>query len=189
MFFCQKCRYIYDISKDLKNVQIGGSINNALTVIFDKVDQPELLQKADLENVTFKDLSTDERFEHLPKKKNQKLIARIKQLDKSFFQTESNIAYDKSAYFVCKYCKHYQLIEPGTLIYSKNYGLTASEQVDYQYAAFDPTLTQTKNYICKNVDCATHNEPQLRAAALTKNSKDQIVYICKVCLVDWVHAG
>ena len=37
MFFCEKCRNLYNVTKEVKSKQIGGKINNALNNIFNKL--------------------------------------------------------------------------------------------------------------------------------------------------------
>jgi len=126
------------------------------------------------------------------KKDQRKLISNIKTIDKNFFNKEvptekikigSNIAY-----FICKFCKNYRPITAGTLIYSKNYNsIAVAETEDYTYALYDHTLPRTRNYICKNPECATHSDDALKEAILTKNVMEQIVYICTYCSTSWVN--
>ena len=185
MFFCDKCRYLFNITKDVKSKQVGGKINEALTNIINNFNNNEQVLEKDLKRIKANDLLHDERFEDLTKKLQRKLISNIKALDKNFFvqdNEEKNIVGNNAAYFICKYCKNSKPIEPGTLIYSKNYGGNKDvEEDDYTYAIYDQTLARTKNYICKNKKCETHKNIDIREAVLTKNKFDQIVYICTVC--------
>lgn len=192
MFFCEKCRYLFNVTKDVKSKQIGGKINEALNNILTKYANNEKLVERDLKRIRGKDLTDDERFEDMTKKEQKRLISAVKAVDKNFFVEEevvepkigSNIAY-----FICKYCKNSKPIKPGTLIYSKNYGgNNITEVVDYTYVIYDQTLPRTKTYICKNPKCETHKDTSLKEAVLTKNTLDQIVYICTVCSTDWVNA-
>ncbi len=56
MFFCEKCRYLYNVTKDVKSKQIGGKINEALTNIFNKYNNNEQLSDTDLKKIKGKDL-------------------------------------------------------------------------------------------------------------------------------------
>ena len=192
MFFCEKCRYLFNVTKDVKSKQIGGKINGALTVIFDKLANGEQVTEKDLKKVSGKDLLEDERFEAMNKKDQRKLISTIKAINKNFFAEEEPDEETKIgsnvAYFICKSCKNYKPIKPGTLIYSKTYNTTnAAETEDYSFAIYDQTLPRTKNYICKNAKCETHKNDSLKEVVLTKNASDQLVYICTVCSTNWIN--
>ncbi len=191
MFFCEKCFYTFNITKDVKSKQIGGRINEALTVIFNKFHNNEQLQEKDLKKIRGKDLTDDERFEDMTKKEQRKMVSWVKNIDKSFF-VEEEVSSDTKigsniAYFICKFCKNSKPIKPGTLIYSKNYGSSNSvETENYEYAIYDQTLQRTRNYMCKNPKCESHKNDSVREAAMTKNTMDQIVYICTSCSTHWV---
>jgi len=193
MFFCEKCRFIFNITKDVKSKQIGGRINEALTNIFTKYSNNEQLDEKDIRRIKGKDLLDDERFEDMTKKEQRKMMSWIKSVNKSFF-VEEEIPVDAKvgsnmAYFICKYCKNSKPIKPGTLIYSKNYGSNSSAGTeDYTYAIYDQTLQRTRNYICKNAKCESHKNDAVKEAAMTKNSMDQIVYICTSCSTFWVNS-
>lgn len=191
MFFCEKCRYAYDVTKDVKSKQLGGKNADALKNIFTRFKSNQPIDKDDLEKLTVKDITNDERYDALPEKTRKRLISNIKNTDKNFFVEEaksedSNI--NNAAYFICKFCKNPKLIKPGTLIYSKNYSGNTVETIDYSNIIHDPTLSRTRTYICKNAKCSTHKNPQDKEAILTKNTSDQIVYVCTICKMDWISA-
>lgn len=193
MFFCEKCRYLYNVTKDVSGKQIGGKIHQSLTKILEKFKKNETIEEKDLENIKGKDLLNDERFENMTKKDQRKLISIIKGINKNFFITnnddkdEPNVG-GNAAYFICKFCRFYKPIEPGTLIYSKSYGFDNTiETEDYTYAIYDHTLPRTKNYICKNTECKSHKDDSVREAIITKNSAEQVVYICTNCLTNWIY--
>jgi len=191
MFFCEKCRYLYNVTKDVKSKQAGGRINEALTNIFTKYQNNEKFEEKDLKRIKGKDLTDDDRFDEMTKKEQRKLISTVKAVDKNFFVEEPEIEKkigSNVAFFICKYCKHPKPIKPGTLIYSKSYSTNGSvETEDYTYAIYDQTLARTRNYICKNPKCESHKNDAVREAVLTKNITDQIVYICTACSTNWVN--
>ena len=194
MFFCEKCRYLFNVTKDVKSKQIGGKINEALTVIFDKFTNGEHIVDKDLKKIKGKDILEDQRFEDMNKKDQRKLISTIKAIDKNFFIEEEPESEEKIgsniAFFICKFCKNYKPIKPGTIIYSKNYNSSnISESDDYTYAIYDQTLAHTKNYICKNSKCETHKNNNLKEAVLVKNATDQLVYICTQCSTNWINGA
>ncbi|BCS82952.1 putative DNA-dependent RNA polymerase subunit rpb9 [Cotonvirus japonicus] len=193
MIFCEKCRYLFNITKDVRTKQVGGKINNALNNIFDKFQNNTQIIDSDLKRIKGKDLTDDERFENMTKKNKKKLTQIIKAIDKTFFieeqDDESEEISSNKAYFICKYCKNYRPINAGTVIYTKNYDTNEESGIEnYDHFVYDQTLPRTKNYICKNDDCETHENPNLKEAVLTKNSGDQIIYICTVCTTHWISA-
>ena len=194
MFFCEKCRYLFNVTKDVKSKQIGGKINEALTIVFDKYANGEKITEKDLKKLKGKDILEDQRFEDMNKKDQRKLISTIKAIDKNFFMEEEPESEEKIgsniAFFICKFCKNYKPIKPGTIIYSKNYNSSnISEAYDYSYAIYDQTLAHTKNYICKNSKCETHKNINLKEAVLVKNATDQLVYICTQCSTNWINGA
>ena len=190
MFFCEKCRYLFNVTKDVKSKQVGGKINEAVTNLFNKYYKNEPIEERDLRKIKGNDLIYDERYEDMTKKEQRKLVSFVKSVDKNFFaEAEPEVAPkvgSNAAFFICKYCGNFKPIKPGTLIYSKNYNAGDSTEIeDYTYAIYDQTLPRTKNYICKNPKCETHKKDSIKEAVLTKNTSDQIVYICTVCSTNW----
>lgn len=187
MEFCDKCRYSFNITRDVKSKQVGGKINTQLNNLFGKILKNESLDENDITEIKANDLEGDERFESMSKKDQEKIRKQIKTISKEFFtQEEISDKISTDAYYICKKCKNYKLIPPGKTIYSKTYNSSAStESHDYSFDAFDPSLPLTRNYICKNDKCATHKDPSKKEAALTRNNKYQIIYICRECQTYW----
>lgn len=189
MFFCDKCHYLFNITKDVEGKQIGGKINKALTNLFNKFQTDETLTEKDLQKINRTDVLNDERFENMTIKDQNEMKAWIKTVNKSFFNkqnTDDTREIGNQAYFICKYCKNSRPIEPLTLIYSKEYTTTSSvEDEDYTYAVDDQTLARTRDYICKNPECKTHSDETIKEAVLTKNNNYQVVYICTSCSTYW----
>ena len=191
--FCEKCRYLYNITKDVKNKQLGGKTQDALTRLFNKISDEPIVKK-DLKRIKGRDIIDDDRFEALSKKDQKKLMTSIKAIDKNFFEEDIDSEENhqtNEAFFICKFCKNHKLIKPGTIIYSKKYstgvvsGSSINETADYTYAIYDQTLARTHNYVCRNPECETHQDNKLAEAVLTKNNLEQIVYICTICATSW----
>ena len=198
MFFCEKCSYLFNVTKDVKSKQIGGKINDALTGLFNKYGNGEKIVEKDLGNIKGKYLVNDERFENMSKKDQRSMMSVIKAVDKNFFVEDKNSKNSKGgdaevkvgsnvAFFICKYCKNSKPIKPQTIIYTKNYGgVNSIEPEDYSYAIYDYTLPRTRNYICKNKNCETHNNNANKEAIITKNALGQVIYICGTCTTNWI---
>lgn len=191
MFFCNECRYLFNITKDIKGKQLGGKINVSLNNLFEKYNKNEKIDSDDLKNIKIKNILNDERFEAMNKKDQKKMLSFLKDIDKEFVVDNNDEKKDpnkNTVHFICKFCKNNRLIEPGTLIYSRKYGsINAVEAEDYSYVVYDNTLARTKNYICKNTSCETHENHDLREAVLLKNNLYQIIYVCTVCKTHWIN--
>ncbi|MEM0354228.1 MAG: hypothetical protein QXW79_01465 [Thermoplasmata archaeon] len=189
MFFCEKCGYLFNITKDIRGKRNEKETDVALTKIFEKFISEGKVEREDIKNIKKKDLLADERFETMNKKDQKKLMSIIRAVNKNFFDEEElktdQSSSDNTAYFVCKFCRNYRPIKPGTIIYSKNYGFTDGNEADYSLVIYDQTLPRTRNYICKNPSCNTHDNDKIKEAVLTKNLKDQLVYVCTNCLTYW----
>lgn len=190
MNFCEKCRYLYNITKDVKTKT--AKISNFLDNIFAKYVSGEKFTEEDIKKITMKDILDDERYDNMTKKDQKGLTAAIKVVDKTFFNiSEEEIESQNSnisAHFICKQCKNTVPIKPGTLIYSKNYNVNTYEDViDYNYVIHDCTLPRTAAYICKNPKCKTIKDPTLREAVMIKNSNGQQEYVCTICVTHWTY--
>lgn len=190
MYFCNKCRYAYNVTKNIKDKQLGGKIKNAIDNIIDKFYSNEKLSENDLKKIKGKDVLDDDRFESMSKKDQKKIMSNIKAIDKKFFIEEEPDDIEigtNVAYFICKFCKHTKVIKPGTILYSRNYNGIDTNTEENKYAIHDPTLPRTKNYICKNPDCETHENNSLKEAVMDRNSLYQIVFVCTVCSTQWTN--
>ena len=188
MEFCDKCRYSFNITRDVKSKQIGGKINIKLNTLFEKISANEELSESVIEGITHNDVEGDERFESMNKKNQDKVKRQLKNISKTFFTEEIDKKNtNDDAYYICKKCKNYKEIPPGKIIYSKTYNSSSStESHDYTLDANDSTLPLTRNYICKNSKCKTHTDSSKKEAALTRNNKYQIIYICRECQTYWI---
>ena len=95
------------------------------------------------------------------------------------------------AYFKCSNCGYNQEVEPGALILSRAPEKTTSDfmidQSKYKDMIHDMTLPHTRNYICPNNLCKSHDDYSLREAVWFKPSRFSytIINICKACETVW----
>jgi hypothetical protein len=194
MFFCEKCRYLYNITKDVKAKQSGGKADELVSNIFDKYSKGEEITLKDVKKLSAADIFESDQFLALNKKEQKKFITAMRNLDSRFGEEESDDeqthkAGTNIAYFICKFCGNNKPIKPGTLIYSKSYNTNlTSEDENYTYAIYNVTLPRTRNYVCKNAKCETHKDDSLKEAVITKNSLYQVVQICCACSSFWTNA-
>ena len=95
------------------------------------------------------------------------------------------------AYFKCSNCGYAQEIEAGTLILSRAPEKATSDYITdinkYRDMIHDMTLPHTRNYICPNKSCKSHNDYSLREAVWFKPSRFSytIINVCKACQTVW----
>lgn len=190
MFTCEKCGSLYNITKDVRNVQKGGKINKTISDIHQQFMDNDMVDSTRLEKITFNDLVNNEIYEKMTSKNKKRLVSKIKAVDKNFISGGQDADQDivsNASYFICKFCQNHKPIEPGTLLYSKSYtSVQDQDNENYKNYVDDNTLLRTRNYICKNKNCPTHTNAKDKQAVLTKNNQHQIVYICTTCKTDWV---
>ena len=189
---CKECGYVFNITDNIKTKQKGGKINNALNNFFKKIKAGEKLTESDISKISYNNLKNDERYERMTKKDQNNIRKKIKAIDKDFYNDNddenNNENISHGAFYICKFCSNYKKIKPGEIIYSKNYEQTDdSDNYYFKNLVHDNTLPRTKNYICGNSKCKTHNDPSLKEAVLTKNSLGQIIYICCECKKHWIN--
>jgi hypothetical protein len=145
-----------------------------------------LVTPADIDNLdinkffaspSFKKLKSDEK-EYVYNKiqdilpKNKKKIMKLTKNDNT-----SNLAF-----FVCANCSFTRKIEPGTLIFSRtstaiNYGVD-----DYDDMENILTLPITRNYICPNDKCPSHEDYNKKEAVFFRvNNTYAVKYVCITC--------
>jgi len=196
MYFCDKCNYLYNYTKDIKNKQFGGKdANDTINKIFDKFAKREPIMEDDLVDVVGSELLKNDKFDKMNKKDQKTFMTTIKKIDKNFFietaeESEQNMENTNIAYFFCKYCNYHKPMKPGTIIYSKDHNNDIStESEDYAIMCHNYSLPRTRNYVCPNKKCGTHKNIELREAVLTKNKADRIIYICCTCTTNWIESN
>lgn len=187
MFNC-KCGYLYNITKNVKNKQLGGKVSNDVDLLFEKFKSGKKLEEDDIKSLTSDDLKDDPRFDAMTIKERSRLVASINAVDKTFLNPKEDEEESANiAYFICKRCKRYEPIKAGTIIYTKPYNSQQTDDsIDYSNYIHDVTLPRTKVYVCKNSECETHKNPKKKEAVFTKNTMDQIIYICTTCSTHWI---
>lgn len=188
MFFCENCRYIFDITKDLEYFQKGGKIDDKIVNVINKFKTGEEIKNTDVKGVRKHHVYNSPDYDKMNKKdkKNLKLI--LEEVDDRF--ADENLEDDPvGAHFICKYCGNHKVLRPGTMIYSRTINKNNIAQTeDYSFMIHDPTLPRTKNYICQYDECETHKNPNLKEAVISHNNLGQAVYICHQCENHWINA-
>ena len=184
MFPCPKCDYALEITKNIskekssekkiKVLNISSFLNNILNNI--------PIKKNMIINFSVDALKKSNMYKKLDKDNKTKAINTITKLK----QIKSS-----NVHFICGNCGYYTALKDKTLLFSKNHKTTVPPLItkDYELKCYDPTLPRTKNYICKNKKCITHdkkNEKSKEAVWFRQINSHQLVYVCCVCKHGWL---
>lgn len=174
MEFCPKCNTDLDVTRSI-TVQKGG------------VDYQEKIKNilgntsTDTESVSDIDISAlkmDPSYKKLSTKQKEKLMNRILETTST---TEKKMS---DAFFLCKNCGYNEPIKPTTLIYKKTSNDIQSDRAvtNYEDFAYSDILNHTRNYVCSNPDCPSHEDIGLREAKIFRTNKSyRVKYICMAC--------
>lgn len=172
MYFCDKCSSILDITKIINNPYINKInspkefIENIINDDIYGVNEIEFNEKSLLNNSNFNNLNID----------NKNDIINIFHYLKS-----SNISY-----FICYNCNNHKPLFPNTIIFKSsinNNNLKNNNKIKLK----DKTLPRTKDYICPNTSCNSHNNNLQKEAIFYRPIINQYLlhYICCVCNTEW----
>jgi hypothetical protein len=177
MYFCDKCFYIFDITKSSKVSKEDNRKSIAkVSDVFVKLDENEDFTKYKA------DFSKEELYKN---KKYQKLDETEK--------TKINLLFEEmissGAEFKCENCNYTKQITETTILYQINME-DKVEQIknleENELTTKDPTLPHTHDYTCKNPNCMTHKKPELKDAVfLREKNSYKLNYICCVCYYNW----
>lgn len=94
------------------------------------------------------------------------------------------------AYFMCDNCGHSEPLPEDTVIITKSSTRKIYEHYDKErcrHMINIKTLPLTRNYVCHNTKCESHNNHTKREAVFFRvNNTYAVRYICKACLETWI---
>lgn len=177
MYFCEKCYYIFDITKSSKvtkedNRKVISKFVEALA----KLEAGEDLSQYKGE------FSKEEMGKN---KKYQKLNDTDKiKLNQLFDEMVAS-----GAEFKCENCNYSKMITETTLLYQINLEdkvATIRSLEENELMTHDPLLPHTHDYTCKNPNCTTHKNPETKDAVFFREKKSyKVNYICTKCFFNW----
>ena len=178
MNFCPNCSNILDCVKSTNKI-IEKTVIKKVIELIKLIDNNENLMNY---KVDFKKIEIIENKKYLKYSDNIK-----KNIDLLFEDNTQNIT---TAEYKCFNCGYFQPLNQTTRLYYDNmdndnsiYIKTMEENV---LLCSDPLYRRRKDYICKNPNCTTHIQPELKEIILRKNKNSyQINYICCVCNYSW----
>ena len=173
MQFCPKCDNIMDIGKSVprytfSNEPTSMSLTTATNTNTDK-DEDEDEKIIKIVNMYKNQIDiSNEKFD-VDKIMKHKEFTSLKDKDKKELTKILKGVEDDSltAYIVCKNCSYSEKLTKPTLILNKMSKFSTDAYTDltkYKYMRYDNTLPHTRDYVCKNKDCNTHKNVELKNA-------------------------
>lgn len=202
MFFCSNCNNIYDITKNINNINndetlsditSSSNINNddVLTPLFKKIINNDTIDDNDAEifkKLNLNSVVNNQYYKRLREKNKDLIMNTVKNY---ITPTTENIKIN-SAYHICTSCGNHQEIKAGTLITKKIYNKTSNnftliDDDRIKELATINYLPITRNYVCVNSKCPSVNNHELRSAKFYRIDDSFIVrYICLACKSSWL---
>lgn len=193
MKYCPKCDNIMDISRSAPKVSINvnpTSLSNTTekSVVNDDEHNTKIVNmfknNIDISNekIDYDQLVKNKEFVNLKDKEKKELNKIVKGIEDESL----------SAFMICKNCSYYEKIINRTMVLNKmstnsTSGNELNDYSKYKYMRYDNTLPHTRDYVCKNKDCKTHKNPELKDAKWFRpNPKTyETFYVCTECGIVW----
>lgn len=176
MYFCPKCNYSFDVTKNLKNTDNRKKISD-VKELFTMLENDDIdLSNYVANNFTLSNVKKDKRY--------NKLNDEIKQNINQIFES---VASDIN--FNCNNCGYVDTIRKSIILYQINFEENNNDLKtlqDNMLLCKNPILPRTKDYECKNINCITHKNKENKEAIFYKDPHQYSVkYICCVCYNSW----
>lgn len=173
LFPCRKCSYALIITKnkEVSNNKIKiEKINHVFKLLDENLDAYEF-------DFPKEKLLKNKRFNSLTREQQNKLL--------SAYTNKKNVVI--ASLFKCNNCGNVEPITSTILLFEVDKRTEETRELtDYEIEFYleDPTIARTKDYNCKNKDCETHKNKDLKEAVFFKN-KDILTYACVKCKHNW----
>lgn len=182
MFFCPKCSYSLDLKK---STVIGNKTVVAPTkkVVVKSVTAGIKAIKEGIEPSVIKPSFT--KAQMIKNKNYGKLEFEEKNKMLDIFNQTGGAS---GAMFLCNNCGWLKEMDSTIKLYTFEAEDKTSVVSPNEYFMIfnNPILSRTKDYTCKNKDCATHKKPNLKEAVFYHDGKTlQIKYVCGACYNSW----
>jgi len=175
--FCEKCSNLYDISKS-NIIKL-----NDTRIKIDKISEALSLFEEKGKLVNYSAGFTKEEIN-----KNKK-YQKMNDSDKIIFNQIFEELINSNAEFKCYNCNFSKQIVKTTLLYElsmEDVVVNISCLEENELITKDQTLPHTHDYLCKNINCITHKEPNRKDAVFYKeNNSYKPNYICTICYYNW----
>lgn len=208
--YCPNCDNILDIGKNQPKNQNKSAILNTPTSVSDSEQESrddiitEVVNKMiNDDKVTLSHISTldvdrkvlkqmflsNDLYKTLDKKVKTTVTQKIEELLSARADADEKDNNSIAAYYICKKCHYSKKIENQTLILTRNSEATANDGYinmnKYKNACHNEILPLTRQYICTNKACKSHDDHELREAVIFRTSKTQTWLMCNACQNYW----
>ena len=165
-------------------LQYGGA-KNELTDLFNNILTKKEVTYNDIKKYNLKEVVKKPEYKNLSSKNKEYIYNKFKELipkDKNALKSKK-YEDNNPAYFICSNCNFTKKINDGRIIYSKKYGITKKTNTsDTTDMIYDETLPRTRNYICRNTNCESHKNSNVKEAVFYRDPDSyKINYICVSC--------
>lgn len=177
MFFCPKCNFSLDLSKNIPS-EISGDIQ-----LKNAKDFIDMALEDDVDGNIKLLFSKKELFSA---REYKKLSDEEKKVIDNKFKEINNVNFNL-AYFICNNCQFVTKLEQGTKVYEVSMTAKFVENDSIDNKINDPTLPRTKDYICPNKTCNSHKNLLAKEAVFYRPSQNSynLKYICCTCETSW----
>jgi len=179
MKYCPNCSNILDTIKSSINIQEKKIVKKFIDIV-------KLIENnEDLSNYK----AEFKLIDILDNKKYIKYPDDIKKKINTLFENTNQSNYN--AEYKCFYCGYIKPINETIRLYINNID---NDDIIFQIKSLeenellcnDPLLPHTRDYICKNPNCLTHIQSDLKDSIFYKDKNNyKVIYICCVCFHNW----
>jgi hypothetical protein len=184
MYFCPKCNYSFDISKNVVSDKTEQKIDDDTRKSLDNVESAIKRLKAgkNLNNYkadfTFEDLENNSHYIKLEDEEKEKLNV--------LFNTNVSIG---GIMFKCNNCNYKKKINETIKLYQLNVDSVYSvyRSIDDNKLLFlNPIYPRTRDYSCKNINCISHKDESKKESVFFREKDSYMTnYVCGVCYSSW----
>lgn len=170
MVFCPHCHTLLSVGK---SAATGGSLSRVIT----RITSGRRPAARHLAGLHPSQLKKNPLLQGLTTEQKRLVEAEVTaESERALAQTE--------AIWHCSACGHEQPLEPGTVLYQRDYQ-GEGEQDNLDYIVHDQATPRTRAYRCPNSECTTHRHPETREAILWHSEAGELTYICTLCEARW----
>ena len=178
-FICNKCNFLLIITKTniKKTVKISSPYEFLTAIRMEEVVEYDITLEKDILEA------------YLTKKRSKNKVELLEKYDNIISQKQITSKYNLK----CNTCGENYILQPETIIYSINTQYQQSHKSTHNQLSSDNkmssennTLVRTKDYICPNSKCETHNNSNKKEAVIVReNSTYNTIYVCTNCKTSW----
>jgi DNA-directed RNA polymerase subunit M/transcription elongation factor TFIIS len=184
MYFCPKCNYSFDISKNVASDKTDQTTEEDTRKKLDNVESAIKRLKAGKSlnaykaEFTLEDLESNPHYIKLEDEDKEKLNV--------LFNTTSSIG---GIMFKCNNCNYKKKINETIKLYQLNIDSVYSvyrSMDDNKLLFMNPIYPRTHDYSCKNINCISHKDETNKEAVFFREKDSYLTnYICGVCYSGW----